>query len=82
MGTLPVGLQERFEDKWNSTVLPKLAEDEAACRNDEANMRRRIAEVLHPSLRRRPSCKTLSISAYVSVTGTLLLGTIWQTLPR
>ena len=45
MGTLPVMMQERFEEKWNNTVVPKLAEDEAACRADEANMRRRIAEV-------------------------------------
>ena len=38
-------VQERFEEKWNNTVVPKLAEDEAACRGDEANLRRRIAEV-------------------------------------
>ena len=44
MGALPSVVQERFEEKWNNTVVPKLAEDEAACRADEANMRR-IAEV-------------------------------------
>ena len=45
-GALPSVVQERFEEKWNNTVVPKLAEDEAACRADEANMRRRIAEVV------------------------------------
>ena len=37
--------QGRFDDKWASAVLPKMAEDEAACRTDEASLRRRIAEV-------------------------------------
>jgi hypothetical protein len=42
--------QARFDEKWASSVLPKLAEDEAACFTDEASMRRRIAEVSHCTL--------------------------------
>jgi hypothetical protein len=40
-------LQGRFEEKWNQTVVPKLAEEESMCRGDEAAARARLDEAGH-----------------------------------
>lgn len=40
-------LQAKFEDKWNSVVVPKLIEAEVAGRSDETAMRERLNEAVY-----------------------------------
>lgn len=36
--------QERYDEKWNLFVVPKVIEEELNCKVDEDNMRRKLAE--------------------------------------
>jgi len=37
-------LQERYDEKWNLSVVPKIMEEELNCKADEENARKKLVE--------------------------------------